>query len=403
MNFSFYIFGTPDNHYSQYPNDYTITIFSSIQEGVKGSRLVIYREMDLIHYAYIECIGNNNYMGFCLIFNKAQIQKPRELIKLFHFIIEKKLIEAGSIIKYTTDGELTFKINSLNDCAIQYENIKKYVNDELENNASKYEIDTITSTFNGNMTFIEVDENASDDQIVAYANQFNKVVINDDNVVENGYIPQIITHLHKKNVKAKEEIKRLYDKNTSLEKTKKLYRLVLLLTLIIFGCTIGLLLLNNNLKTTKKKLENANNTITYNKDKISNLSINIDSLNISLDSCKKILINEIEIRKEAESKIDSISLFQPLIVTKSSYLFISNKFKFDYYGLRDDTINFVLRTIVDNRKIERNYKNIVIRKGGPYSKSINFSDTIHFIKNKWYSFELSINNNIIGGGRYQKY
>lgn len=85
MNFSFYIIGTPEGRYSQYPDDYTAPTLSNLQEGVDGARLVIYRDMDLVHYVYTERIGTNAILGFCLIFNKVRISKPTQLIQLFRF------------------------------------------------------------------------------------------------------------------------------------------------------------------------------------------------------------------------------------------------------------------------------------------------------------------------------
>ena len=82
MNFSFYIIGTPEGRYSQYPDDYTAPTLSNLQEGVDGARLVIYRDMDLVHYVYTERIGTNAILGFCLIFNKVRISKPTQLIQL---------------------------------------------------------------------------------------------------------------------------------------------------------------------------------------------------------------------------------------------------------------------------------------------------------------------------------
>lgn len=149
MNFSFYILGTPEGRYSQYPDDYTASTLAGLQEGMAGARLVIYREMDLVHYAYTERLGNNSIIGFCLIFNKARIQKPRQLIRLFRFIIEKRLVESGEVIKYTDDGELRFKVRSMNECIKEYDRLKGFLNSEFENNASKYDIEPLTTTYNG--------------------------------------------------------------------------------------------------------------------------------------------------------------------------------------------------------------------------------------------------------------
>lgn len=245
MNFSFYFLGTPRGRYSQYPDDYTASTLADLQRGMAGARLVIYREMDLMHYAYIERLGHNNIIGFCLIFNKVRIQKPRQLIKLFRFIVEKRLVESGEVIKYTDNGELNFRIRSMNECIKEYDNLKSFLNYEFENNASNYDIEPLTTIFNGVLSTGELDKNASDDQIVSMTNKHNKVIVNDDNGIEHGYIPQVIASLRKQNQEAIEKIVRLQENIAKLERTKKQYRYVILLTLIIIGCFVGLYLFYN--------------------------------------------------------------------------------------------------------------------------------------------------------------
>ena len=199
MNFSFYILGTPEGRYSQYPDDYTASTLAKLQEGMAGARLVIYREMDLVHYAYTERLGNNSIIGFCLIFNKARIQKPRQLIRLFRFIIEKRLVESGEVIRYTDNGELKFRVRGMSECVKEYDRLKSFLNSEFEYNASKYDIEPITTTYNGVKSIGELDRNASDGQIIALTNLHNKVIINDDNGIEHGYIPQVIASLREQN------------------------------------------------------------------------------------------------------------------------------------------------------------------------------------------------------------
>ena len=179
MNFSFYIIGTPEGRYSQYPDDYTAPTLSNLQEGVDGARLVIYRDMDLVHYVYTERIGTNAILGFCLIFNKVRISKPTQLIQLFRFIIEKRLVESGKLIRYSENGVLKFNVKALNECVKDYEHLKVYINSEFENNASKYNIQPLTTIYNGVKTSTSLDQNASDDQIVSMTNKYNKVIVND--------------------------------------------------------------------------------------------------------------------------------------------------------------------------------------------------------------------------------
>ena len=306
MNFSFYLLGTPEGRYSQYPDDYTASTLAGLQEGMAGARLVIYREMDLVHYAYTERLGNNSIIGFCLIFNKARIQKPRQLIRLFRFIIEKRLVESGEVIKYTDDGELRFKVRSMNECIKEYDRLKGFLNSEFENNASKYDIEPLTTTYNGVRSTGELDRNASDGQIVALTNQHNKVIINDDNGIEHGYIPQVIASLREQNQKANENIARLQEANANLERKKKQYSFVILLALIILGCGVGLFFLNDNLNSTRGELEQANQTI-------SNKNSEISELNSTIESKNRELKQEKERYSNLESEIASVA---PFVITR---------------------------------------------------------------------------------------
>jgi len=306
MNFSFYFLGTPERRYSQYPDDYTASTLAGLQEGMTGARLVIYREMDLVHYAYTERLGNDSMIGFCLIFNKARIQKPRQLIKLFRFIIEKRFVESGSIIRYSEDGELRFKIKAMNECAKEYDRLKGFLDSEFENNASKYDIAPLTATYSGIKSTVELDINASDGQIIAMTNQHNKVIVNDDDGIEHGYIPQIISSLREQNQKGNEEITRLQKENASLEKRKKQYSFVILLALIILGCGVGLFFLNDNLNSTRDELIQANETINNKNSEISNLNSTIKSKN-----------REIEQEKERYSNLESeIASLAPFFITR---------------------------------------------------------------------------------------
>ena len=306
MNFSFYFLGTPEGRYSQYPDDYTALTLVGLQERMAGARLVIYREMDLVHYAYTERLGNNSIIGFCLIFNKARIQKPRQLIRLFRFIIEKRLVESGEVIKYTDDGELRFKVRSMSECIKEYDRLKGFLNSEFENNASKYDIEPLTTTYNGVRSTGELDRNASDGQIVALTNQHNKVIVNDDNGIEHGYIPQVIASLREQNQKANEEIARLQEANANLERKKKQYSFVILLALIILGCGVGLFFLNVNLNSTRGELEQANQTISNKNSEISELNSTIESKN-----------REIKQEKERYSNLESeIASVAPFVITR---------------------------------------------------------------------------------------
>lgn len=304
--------GTPEGRYSQYPDDYTASTLAGLQEGMVGARLVIYREMDLVHYAYTERLGNNSIIGFCLIFNKARIQKPRQLIRLFRFIIEKRLVESGDVIKYSEDGDLNFRVNTMNECVKEYDKLKGFINSEFENNASKYDIEPLTTTYNGIKSSGELDKNASDSQIVLMTNKHNRVIVNEDSGIEHGYISQVITSLREQNINKDEENALLKDCIAELDKKKKQYKFVVLLAIIIICCGVGLFFLNGSLNNTKDELSRAKIVISRYKDKVEKIT---DELN----NTKNSLRITCEERDEAQNKLsdlkDKISSTMPIIIT----------------------------------------------------------------------------------------
>lgn len=82
MNFSLYIFGTPKGRYSQFPNDYTASFLRSLQESFQGdSCLTVFRDHDLVRYAYVERLTEKECIGLCLILNKSQVTCPLKLKK----------------------------------------------------------------------------------------------------------------------------------------------------------------------------------------------------------------------------------------------------------------------------------------------------------------------------------
>lgn len=290
MNFNFYIFGTPKGRYNQYPKDYIASTLSHLQENIEGARLVIQRETNLIHYVYTERVDESNVIGFCVVFNNVRILKPKQLILFFRSIIEKNLIEFGNIIKYDNKGKLRYVISTFSECAKENERIRETVNYELEHNSNEYRFEPLKATYNGTKTIGVTDISANDSQIVQLTDKYNTVIVNHKVGIEHGYIPQVISSLRTQNQQANETIACLQENNAKLERKKNQYRYVILLTLIVIGCCVGLYLfynevndkeahisnLENKISKLKTTIENKNTAIFGLKDTITDLQHNIE-------------------------------------------------------------------------------------------------------------------------------
>lgn len=284
MNFNFYIFGTPKGRYNQYPDDYIASTLTHLQKNTDGARLVIQREMNLTHYVYTEKVEESNVIGFCLIFNNARILNPKQLISFFRHIIEKRLIESGKIIKYNDNGRLQYVISSFSECAKENEKLREFINDELENNSSKYNIVTLSSTYNGTKTMDTIDISASDAQIVQLTDNHNTVIVNHNVGIEHGYIPQVISSLREQNLKANEDIRHLQEENAALYKKKKQYRYVVLLSLLIIGCLVGLYLFYNEVNDKAARIADLENIVTKRNATIADRDSTIVGLQTSLSN-----------------------------------------------------------------------------------------------------------------------
>lgn len=300
MNFNFYILGTPEGRYNQYPDDYTAPILVGLQKNLKGSRLVIHREMNLMQYVYTEQIGDNNFIGFCLIFNNIRLLKPKQLIKLFRLIIEERLVNSGEIIRYVENGELQFSIKLFSEKIKEFESLKSFINTELEVNEEKYEIEAFGTIYNGVKSSDSIDINAADSQIVTLTNQYNTVFVNDNTGIENGYIHQVVTSIREQNIAAKKEIEKLQDEIVKLNRKKKQYNKVILLFFLIIICGCALFFLNDNLniiknrlKQTQEMLEESEQVNVLRKDSIRILNSEKENIESEYSSFKSSVVNVI--------------------------------------------------------------------------------------------------------------
>ena len=125
MNLSVYLFGDLSSGYTQYPNDYTRTIFNTFNQHSRATtQLTIHRDGDLMYYGYIRKLEDSNYIGLCAIVNGKIITQIDYLFTVFERIIES-MVRNGYLIHFNDKGEIVSKIGQL------YEN--------------KEEIDLITS------------------------------------------------------------------------------------------------------------------------------------------------------------------------------------------------------------------------------------------------------------------
>lgn len=113
MNISVYLFGDFNAGYSQYPNDYSQTIFKSFANNAQATtQIAIHRDGDLMYYGYIRKLESDEYVGLCVVINGKYITQLDGLFAVFERAIET-MTRNGYLIHYSDKGEICSKVGQL--------------------------------------------------------------------------------------------------------------------------------------------------------------------------------------------------------------------------------------------------------------------------------------------------
>lgn len=285
MTYNFYIVGTPADTYQQYPNDYTADRFRELLEGMLGSRLVIFRQLDIIYYLYTERMANDKFCGFGLVFNKMRVGNVQRLIDYLHQLISNDLQQEGALIKYTKHGELVFTSASLNDIEQTYQNLKVRIGDELEQFAADYQLETVDTVYNGTKTTTHTTYDKADSTVIAQlTQQYNTVIVDCQHDAFSGHVGQTILALRMQIEDLTDNNNALIEEVTTLERKKKQYYVVAVLGIIATALAVGALLLLGNLTSTKKELDDTKSDLTKKEQVVNNKNQTIESLQQDLEN-----------------------------------------------------------------------------------------------------------------------
>lgn len=404
MNLSFYLFGDLSSGYTQYPNDYTESIFEKFRQNSQATtQIAIHRDGDLIYYGYIRKLEENNYLGLCTVINGKMITQIDQLFGIYEGVIES-MVRNGYLIHFNDKGEIVSKVGQL------YEN--------------REEIDLITTSLQSSFDRLEstsrqlppVSYATSKDSVKSYSIQDNPEEILKSSYT-NGYTfvykskgfntaqmnsyKGVITRIGKEKKELTEKYEKLQAEHAKTLRQKKQFKFVLILFVVLLGCTIGLFSLNDNLNITRDALSSANDTISMQNDSLSSKTVQISNLHTENHELERSRKAEESRRVEAENNLEDfkskIRNRQPFIVKSTSFSFSSGYLNFDYYGMTEGSVSVKVKVFNDNGECYTNSSNIYIEEGDN-AASIFVGRNLD--SGKWYSFELLKDNIILGGDRH---
>ena len=287
MNYNFYLLGTPNSVYRQYPDDYSAELFKTWQSELKAAQMVIHRDGDIMHYVYSEHINPREYIGFALVFNDGYLAHPQLLAMHLHTLIHEELIHDGEMIAYTNSGELQYIKTALSKTQLFYQRVNTRISKELESGRIEYQIEKLPTTYNGSKTTGFADGNSSEESIIALTEKHNTVLINLSGTLVEGYVERTMNELRKTNQQLSEDVNTLKDEVILLNRKKKQFKWVITLCVLLLAAMGFLLTLNRNLNETKSSLDDAYTTIDKHETSLSTQQKLIKNMKDTIESTRQ--------------------------------------------------------------------------------------------------------------------
>lgn len=398
MNFSFYIFGNPQGRYSQYPQDYTKDLFTPLCEGVVGARSVIFRQMDLVHYVFVENLGSGKYIGVCLIFNKIRSKCPKMLFNLLKALVENHMTQCRKYLTYASDGTILFTNAEFCDDVKAYDSLKSTLDKVFETN-DKFGFEELNTKYSGIHKTEYAGFSEPDNIILQLSETCDKVVIEQKAGITDNQTYKMLTSLRSEIVRRGETIRQLNQRVLSLEKQKKQYRYVISLFILAVCCCGASYFLYGSLAETKGNLDEVRTRLAVANDSIARNQQTISALNDNVVTLTNSLEKEKQLKEKAEAIVENMQAASSFIVTGCSFSFGNNEYECKYYSSGSGIRNFKIKVIE-----EKTGAVCVTKEVSPYLYSGTGSFTVNFNSrmdsSEWYTFEIWSGNRLVGGSRH---
>lgn len=307
MNYSLYLFGTNKGTYLQYPLDVEEAFLRPLCYSVKDTQLTVHRKKALTYYVFLKELasGSSQVFGMCLVTNGVCIENIKTLYRTFENIFSR-IVLSDKILRLSETGRISYvSDNSVFDKA-DVEQTELLVREIVKEDLEPYAVYTDYNFYGSIATkTIALEERNSEILKAIEENNLVHIYSNDNCNTPISYIEQTISNLHRENSQLRAD----YNK---LQSQKKQYRNVILLIFAVFGCGVGLFLLNASLGDAKNELLSTKSEIGELNGKVSNLSEELDNTKASL----KITCEE---RDEAQQKMNDLKELvgssMPIIIT----------------------------------------------------------------------------------------
>lgn len=404
VNTSVYIFGVLNNGYTQYPDNYSRDVYQDfyIHASAK-SQIVIHRDNGLMYYGYIRKLDNvSQYIGFCILLNGMMFSNISLLFPIFENAVAE-MVTRGEILTFSENGDIISKKNELIQSQQEIKRISNFIKNaigSLDKHIERLPPVDFSKSNKEKKLFNIADSN---DAIVEASYKYAYTYVTKERGCDTSSLAGY-KGVVKKLSKEKAELSSQYDKLKSqydqLNKQKNQYKKVVVLCIILVAFGIGLFFLKNSLNDTTHSLQQAQEENVQKGRTIKDQETSISSLKNNIAELKSLLSEEKEQRIIVEEELHQLTEIynekQPLFIKSTSFDFGTGWLSFDYYGFCEKEVTLSVKAF--NGDYSYSNSTTMLVEKGHHSSSIYLSSGLN--GSKWYSFELLIDNRIVGGDRH---
>lgn len=293
MNCSVYIFGKLSSGYTQYPEDSSSDVLRTLYNHCKApTQIVIHRDGSMMFYCYIRKLDGGKYIGLGIAINGYYISNADKLFPIFENTIEKMACQ-GVFIHFAADGSLTTSLKNLKaeeeEIDTLAENLRLGI--ERKSNAHQKLPHTDYTIAKDSVKEFCISDNSLDIIRASYTYGFTYIYKKKDyDTVRMNCYRSVLSKVIKENATLKKDNANLREEKQKILNQKKQYRKVVILSLIVIICLLGLFLFYNEVTNKSRHISKLERTIF---DK--NLAVNKrDSAIVGLEDSLKELHSDVE-------------------------------------------------------------------------------------------------------------
>lgn len=376
---TFYLFGNLAKGYTQYPNDYTKDIFSSLISNTKAqTQIVIRRDGNLMYYSYIRKLNQQQYIGISCVIGDKYLTQLRELFTLFESAIER-LVEQGSIIRINQEGNYESAIQELytsEEDIKDFNNILKSQFNELLNSAKALPPTDYSVSKDAMQSYCLEDDY---DLIIRASYTYSNTFIYKDEDYESVRINSVralVSDINKENNLLKQENERLQQQIVKVNKAKKQYKTVgFLVSLLLIGIGVAIYIYQELDDKARLQRERLTDNIYDLETSIESKNIETQNLSDELSWSESKRIKAEEAKREVESVMNNVFNYFPFIAY--NFTVYRDRVTFDYYSPEEKNVSITLQAVDrDNGGCVTSSHTLSIEEGGG-SKSLYFDYSIN--------------------------